>query len=502
LTQLQQDVESVLKQVCHSIDEFSNCRQQASLDATCGHCEELKTLSNVLQQQDSQLRSLSSKNGLRKAQKEKLEAARVSIDHALDGLRAFEQELREKEKENSGPLSKDSAPLNGGTRDAEGCRVEAPEAPSVLADVKASEAPSVPADVKVQWDQLLRETADDSEMVEEFVCKICQVHVVGCGPKLTRCSHLFCGDCIATWFEVQPRSQSWAQRAQSAGLVPCPVCKEPLHEERDLFPVCATGPNDSSLLWRLLSGVKIVCANNPKCRADGRCTWVGEYGSYQKHLQTCANIPLDNEPMPLPKAAVRSAHKVPPKSQSMSSHDAGEFKASVVGQSSGPCETAKEDHKHDVRTAFGPNISQDALPVVGLKSDATPDLEEQQARLCAPGGTNSSNALPKSVRPSDGGDLTNLIQQLVNHEFEKREDVKLESQPLQPVVQQKPTVQADAAPALRVSRPFVADGASQLGVQVGDLVQVLNQHPSGWTYGRKVPQTAESAGWFPNWAIA
>jgi len=45
-------------------------------------------------------------------------------------------------------------------------------------------------------------------------------------------------------------------------------------------------------LWRFLSNVKIVCANNQRCRADGKCTWVGEYGSYQKHLQTCENLPL------------------------------------------------------------------------------------------------------------------------------------------------------------------------------------------------------------------
>merc|ERR1719408_549801 len=130
-------------------------------------------------------------------------------------------------------------------------------------------------DEKVQWDQLLRAEGDDSEMMEEFICKICQVHVVGCEPKLARCSHIFCGDCIATWFAVQPRSQSWAQRAQSAGLVPCPVCKEPLHEENDLFTVCPEGQNESALLWRLLSGVKIVCGNNPKCRKDGKCNWTG-----------------------------------------------------------------------------------------------------------------------------------------------------------------------------------------------------------------------------------
>merc|ERR1712216_869737 len=218
---------------------------------------------------------------MRKTQKQKLEVARVSIDRALEKFQAFEHELQDKEDAST----TGSSTLNGNARESKVDEVQAIET--------LVEAPPPHTEVKVQWDQLLMDTADDTGMIEEFVCKICQVHVVGCGPKLARCSHLFCGDCIAKWFEVQPRSQTWAQRAQSAGLVPCPVCKEPLHQERDLFSVCATGQNESAFLWRMLSGVKIVCANNPKCRCDGQCTWVGEYGSYQEHLQTCANVPLD-----------------------------------------------------------------------------------------------------------------------------------------------------------------------------------------------------------------
>lgn len=150
-----------------------------------------------------------------------------------------------------------------------------------------------PDEVKVQEDQLLSEA-------EEFVCKICQIHVVGCGPKLTCCSHLFCGDCIAQWFAQHPQSQTWAQRARAAGperVVPCPVCKQPLNEKRDLYPVCGvTSRSENLLLWRMLSSLKIMCVNHPKVRPDGKCDWIGEYGSYQKHMRGCRNLPVAETP--------------------------------------------------------------------------------------------------------------------------------------------------------------------------------------------------------------
>merc|ERR550537_928669 len=41
----------------------------------------------------------------------------------------------------------------------------------------------------------------------------------------------------------------------------------------------------------MLSRTRIVCANNPRCRSDGQCNWVGDYGSYQEHIRTCQNLP-------------------------------------------------------------------------------------------------------------------------------------------------------------------------------------------------------------------
>merc|ERR1719174_346989 len=93
------------------------------------------------------------------------------------------------------------------SQDAAKVAVAAVRRPSTEVTVD-EEGANEPADVKVQADQLLREACEDGDMVEEFVCKICQVYVVD-KPKLTRCSHLFCGDCIKKWFAAQPGNQTW-----------------------------------------------------------------------------------------------------------------------------------------------------------------------------------------------------------------------------------------------------------------------------------------------------
>lgn len=147
------------------------------------------------------------------------------------------------------------------------------------------------SEVKVSVDQLVYDNAD-SELLEEFKCKICLVNLVGCGPRLTRCSHLFCGDCIEQWFTAHPSNKTWAQRAKDGASVPCPVCKEPLLKEQDLHPVGPNGDGGSKILYQMLSNTQIVCANHPTCNSDGKCTWSGEYGSYQDHIRCCQNVPM------------------------------------------------------------------------------------------------------------------------------------------------------------------------------------------------------------------
>jgi len=167
------------------------------------------------------------------------------------------------------------------------------------------------SEVKLSSSQIV----GDAGFADEMVCKVC-FDVVGCGPRLTQCAHLFCGDCIATWFRTHPGNQTWAQRAHSKGCVPCPVCKEPLQEDRDLFPVNEGGQGGSAFLWSMLQQMKVRCANHKACRADGACTWVGDYGSYQEHIRNCSNLPLEVD-IGDPKGAVAQSEQVK-QSQDMS----------------------------------------------------------------------------------------------------------------------------------------------------------------------------------------
>jgi len=143
----------------------------------------------------------------------------------------------------------------------------------------------------------------NDEMVAEFTCRICRVHMVGCGPVLTRCSHLFCGDCIQQWFAMNPGNTTWAQRAQSGGSVPCPVCKEPLHKDKDLHPVRHDGDGGSKMLHKLLSATRIMCANNPKCCSGGNCDWIGDYAAYPEHIRICQNLQVFGGSLSVPEAA-------------------------------------------------------------------------------------------------------------------------------------------------------------------------------------------------------
>jgi len=148
------------------------------------------------------------------------------------------------------------------------------------------------AEVKIMSDQLCDEDKDELEMAKEFVCQIC-FHVVGHAPQLTTCSHLFCGDCITKWIDVQPGNQSWARRASLGGAVPCPVCKEPLQKGTDLHAISPDSDDaNSAILWQMLCGVKVMCAHHSGCNRDGKCNWIGDYSSYQAHIHSCENTPL------------------------------------------------------------------------------------------------------------------------------------------------------------------------------------------------------------------
>mmetsp|Transcript_129759 Transcript_129759/g.336546 ORF Transcript_129759/g.336546 Transcript_129759/m.336546 type:complete len:154 (-) Transcript_129759:87-548(-) len=89
---------------------------------------------------------------------------------------------------------------------------------------------------------------------------------------------------------------------------------------------------------------------------------------------------------------------------------------------------------------------------------------------------------------------------------------KGEVQSSQAVVQQvvagvAPTanaLQTETRPILRACAAFTASSSSQLTLSVADLVEIVERHASGWTYGRKVSDVrgeGAAEGWFPDWVV-
>jgi len=388
------EIDRTLKKVDESLKALAAFRQRPEVAAGCGakgkNAEELRRLLEALQRHHAELRRWSSGPAQQEQQQQqpgerwglskKVDEARVRIEREMKRLQDFERVVK-------GDSSLSRPPI----------KVVDNEEPNV--DRERGDAncrkQQISSEVKVLVDQLLKEQTADTEIVDEFICKICQVHIVGQGPKLARCSHLFCGDCIATWFSTHPENQTWAQRAQAKGSVPCPVCKELLHEENDLFPVCADGRMESAFLWQMLSSLRITCANHVQCRADGECTWTGEYGGFQKHMRACNNAPWIEEEAEPPEEAV--TEEEPPEEAPV----VAESEPQTPWRQAPPTAPAEPEEVPDAwdeglsddaeEGAHGSAPSQAAAPPPDAWDDDFDD-EEQEARPAAASSSSSSSA--------------------------------------------------------------------------------------------------------------
>jgi len=467
---------------------FAECWEHAKVVAGMKdkekHATELKKVISLLRQHKTQIRKLTAQNNVPPSSKDKLKDAQARIERDLHRFQEFEQSLGS----GSGLEHRASAQAFDGQENVapvQGAVKKSEDAVNGAAQ-KGEETSSSPAEKKVQWDQLMLDNTEDRQMIEEFVCKICQVHVVGCGPKLSRCSHLYCGDCIAQWFDAHPKSQSWAQRAQAAGSVPCPVCKEPLKEGTDLFPVCAGGRTESAFLYRMLSGLKVMCANHSRCREDGKCDWTGEYGSIQAHMRGCKNEPLGK-----PLAAKESR-------SSAQSQPVAEDSASARGSETEAPSSSIPSRKNTADSEGSSCSSEGAAPDAAAVVDESPDAAAFEPE-----------ALPPAAE-SKPASLTDLLRQLVDLKVQSYEQTRKElpqeesaedvQECTSPEVTAEPTAQASAAERVSIALPYAASGPAQLSLALGDLVDVLERNDSGWTYGRKDLDASE--GWFPSWAIA
>lgn len=317
--------------------------------------EELEPLSKGLLEHRSQIRKWATQLSPKSKCKEKLGGARARIEQEVRRFDEFAKGLVSKQ-----PQAEETA------------RAADSRTSSTFSDADGSAEASVEAaatEAKV-WSIQVTGDAEELEMAEELICKICQVHVVGAGPKLTKCSHLFCGDCLAKWFEVNPGNKSWAQRAQAGKSVPCPVCKEPLLQDRDLHDVSAACKGGSALLWRMLCGTKLICGNNFKCFSAGRCDWTGDYGSYQDHLRACKNAPimpeapapppspaLELQPVSLPDALPASPPGSAPTSPTLAPSDSDSTDVPSHSDSFEPCEASGDEG------SIGMKVHEEAAPM-------------------------------------------------------------------------------------------------------------------------------------------
>lgn len=159
-------------------------------------------------------------------------------------------------------------------------------------EVHIAAASLLPFDeIKVDTDLLKGKKTTEAD---ELICKICHTYFLGCAPKLTKCMHVFCGDCLESWIQVQPTFRSWAQVAKTAAgqarLVPCPVCKTPLNDKTDIHLIISEGASVDADCARLAASLRclpLVCHNSPALDEEGSCGWEGTYAQYQSHARSC-----------------------------------------------------------------------------------------------------------------------------------------------------------------------------------------------------------------------
>lgn len=420
-------------------------------------------------------------------------------------------------------------------------------------------------ELKVPVEHLMKEECDNKEIIDEFICGICQVHVVGCSPKLTSCSHLFCGDCMEQWFASHQTNKTWAQRAETAGserTAPCPVCKHQLHEGDSLYSVSPTGTAESAMLWQMLSSLKVCCANHSSVRSDGKCTWTGQYGAYHKHVSSCTNEPRqalsDDDAIVEP---VKDQWDSPGEGVDASSLGTGSEKAAsdqcatesteaslgideptVVESDEAeepdkieePASTDSDEAEipaktEEVADSWETEAPEDELEEEAVatelpkeeapsESESTHDTVEHPVEVAASssqakvsgGYVRDAPDAPREEGQLVMGDLMQSIKALFDLKLQETgsdSPVAAAPEKKEPSEEQAPEVNARESRKVKVMHAFSGDSETQLVLKAGDFVFVDEQHSSGWTYGRKCcdDQAAMAGpleGWFPQWSIS
>lgn len=126
----------------------------------------------------------------------------------------------------------------------------------------------------------LSDVLTESDLLEEFQCKICHNLVEYNQCSYTSCSHIFCESCLADWLDHKSNDVDAAAEELLNGTSPpalrCPTCNTPLTcVETQITSLKSAVP----LAWRLLGRVKCRCP----LHASG-CAWKGDFSEVSSHL--------------------------------------------------------------------------------------------------------------------------------------------------------------------------------------------------------------------------
>eukprot|EP00746_Dinoflagellata_sp_MGD_P163487 gnl/MRDRNA2_/MRDRNA2_91549_c0_seq1.p1 gnl/MRDRNA2_/MRDRNA2_91549_c0~~gnl/MRDRNA2_/MRDRNA2_91549_c0_seq1.p1 ORF type:complete len:799 (-),score=152.86 gnl/MRDRNA2_/MRDRNA2_91549_c0_seq1:739-3135(-) len=354
---------------------------------------------------------------------------------------------------------------------------------------RAVQALSEPQEVpKILEDQLLGEA-------EEFVCKICYVHVVSDNPVLTSCAHLFCGDCFQSWLKQHPESQSWAQRAKQGPdrTVPCPVCKHDLNVKTDLHPVAnASSRSENLLLWRMLSSLKIMCSNNPKIRSDGECDWVGEYGTFEAHIKICQNKRLNSTCSPEEPKISLTNNVVQKLANASDSSDSKADKLEACAS-----------------TTAGPTPDVSSPPSEETNSDASidehsPDRKGQKPVEHVPAPTQKPQAptqAPQAYQDHAPKPAPKIAPKVKEPVVQAPKTAPVQAKTVQEEAPKKKQAQEEIT-VLTAVHPYTPEASSgMVAVNAGDRLEVYQRHESGWSFCRLLNKPQTPSGWVPNWVL-
>ena len=422
--------------------------------------------------------------------------------------------------------------LSGMTVESDGATRPAEEAADE--EVHLAAASLLPfEEIKVDTD-LLR--GSRTAEADELICKICHTYFLGCAPKLTKCAHAFCGDCLESWIQVQPTFRSWAQVAKTAGqarLVPCPVCKTPLNDKTDIHLVFGeTGDSECVKMASSLRRLPLMCHNNPCLDKTSACSWEGSYAEYQSHARVCTKNKT--------KTVIERNTTAPPQTHQQAGSIEREAVTVVIPYLDGGKDAIRVEagnrvvieERSDAGWIYVKNLSlpgEGWVPEYCSKrydawfEDLVSGLGKHVEKCAAirdfdPLSDPATAGHANQFLPLREGEVFTVCERakngwnlVINSDGSRqgwvpdnRCKVIREGSDNPAVGDTAAASTGSAAPARTfvVRRTFEGDEKrGELTVSQGDTVSVRQAHDSGWTLGVVVAGGSRKEGWFPDWII-